>query len=87
MTLTFQTLTHYDPGMDGEATVYICHSGKGAYWIRVPTATAGRKRRAQKEEVHARIEDAIENEQAPGEVSMDGPRPERLDAIYDPGEY
>lgn len=80
--LTSQILTGYDPGIDAEATVYICHTGKGAYWIKAPKAPEGRKRRAQKEEMVARIADAIEAGNPPGEVKMDGPRPERLDDAF-----
>jgi hypothetical protein len=86
--LAFQTiLVGYDPAIDGEAVCYICHTGKGAYWIKVPKAPAGRKRRAQKDEMVARIADAIENEQPPGEVAIDGPRPERLNDTFDPEEW
>jgi hypothetical protein len=77
----------YDPAMDGEAVCYVVHTGKGAYWIKAPKAPQGRKRRAQKDEMIARIADAIEAEQPPGEVSMDGPKPERLNDTFNPDEY
>lgn len=50
-------------------------------------APQGKKRRAQKEEMIARISDAIENEQPAGEVTIDGPRPERLNDTLDPEDY
>lgn len=89
MALVFQPpIIHYDPGLDAEAITYICHTGKGAYWIRAPKAPEGRKRRAQKEEMLARLADAVETEQPPGQVSMDSPRPERLDDYtFDPDGY
>ena len=88
MALAFQTLNvNYDPGIDGEAICYICHTGKGAYWIKVAKAPQGKKRRAQKDEMIARIADAIENEHPAGEVNIDLPRPERLNDTYDLDEF
>lgn len=82
-----QTTHYYDPAMDCKAICFICYTGKGAYWIRTPEAPEGRKRREQKEELLASIAEAIDNGQTPGEVSMAGPRPQRLDdSFYDPGE-
>lgn len=77
----------YDPALDDEVTCYVCHTGRGAYWIKVPKAPQGKKRRVQKDEMIARIADAIENEQPPGEVSIDCPRPERLNDTFDPEDY
>ena len=81
-----QTTHYYDLGMDCEAICFTVYTGRGAYWIRTSKAPEGRKRREQRDELLARIADAIDKEQPPGEVSMDGPRPQRLDDRFDPGE-
>ena len=84
---SFNQMTYYDPGLDGVAICYVGYTGQGSYAIRAPKAPQGKKRREQKEEMLARLAAAIEAGQSPGEVSMDGPRPERLDDAFDPEEY
>lgn len=83
---SYNQLTYYDPGLDGQAICYIGYSGQGSYTIRALLAPAGRKRRAQKEEMLVRLEVAIRADQPPGEVSMAGPLPETVDE-FDPGIY
>ena len=84
---SYTMMSHYDPGLDGDATVIVGFTGTGSYVIRAVKAPAGRLRREQKAEMLARLQDAIAAGLPPGEVSMDGPRPERLDAAFDPEDF
>ena len=47
--ISYQQMTHYDPGMDGEAICIIGYTGQGSYTIRAPKAPEGRKRREQRD--------------------------------------
>lgn len=80
-------MTYYDPGLDAEAICFIGYTGQGTYTIRAPIAPEGRKRRAQKEEMLARLRVAISSGEPPGEVSMTGPMPEIIDDTFDPEKY
>jgi hypothetical protein len=65
----FQTITYYDPSLDGEAVKVTGFSGHGAYTVTLLKGAEGRERRQQKEVALDAIEDAIEAGDAPGEVS------------------
>lgn len=84
---TYQRMLHYDPSLGGDAVVFIGFTGRGSFSIRALIAPEGRRRREQKNEMLARLADAIEAGQEPGEVSMDTPRPERLNDTFDPEEW
>lgn len=75
MAVTWNTWTYYDPVLDGEAICITGYTGRGAYWVKVPLTQAGKSRRAQREEMLARIEATIEAGAEPGEVSIEGPPP------------
>lgn len=80
-------VNNYDAALDGETVTFIGYTGQGSYRITALIAPEGRKRRDQKAELLARLSDAIEGGQPPGTVSMDTPRPERLDAAFDGDDY
>ncbi|HXJ61875.1 MAG TPA: hypothetical protein VNU68_34990 [Verrucomicrobiae bacterium] len=69
MPLTGWTKTlFWDPRTGEDAITYSGYSGHGTYWVTAPLAPAGKSRRAQKDEILDRIEEAIERNDPPGEV-------------------
>lgn len=81
--LSYNTLSHYDPGMDAEALCIIGYTGRGSYTIRAPKAPEGKKRRQQMDDMKAKLAVAIERGYPPGEVSIDTPLPEANDDTFD----
>jgi hypothetical protein len=84
---SYGRMTHYDPSLGADAVVYTGYTGQGAYWIRAPMASEGRKRREQKDQLLAKMAAAIDRGQPPGEVSIDEPLPVRIDETFEVEEY